>query len=290
MAKSPAHSLGQIIGYALEQSILPLLRDVADAFDLYLDVQEPRPARNGRKHLKWIDEAGNGHNLDFVLERGGSRASVGIPVAFIESAWRRYTKHSVNKAGEMANALIPLRQTHARTRPFLAAVVAGVWTEGGLQHLRSQGIEVLYVPLTHIVQAFARFDIDVNFDEGTPLDHLQRQVDAWDALSDSDRRELTTALMAQCADDYAAFRQALVNHLERKITRVVVLPLYGAELYFDDAESAASALMTMNHQGTPGDLGTLHRVEVQLRFSNGDRIEGAFTEASDAATWLQAQM
>lgn len=112
MAISPSHKLGQIIGYAMEEAFFEMLLPLAGEFSLYVDRQGPRnPARKG-KFVTWVDDNKNKHNLDFVLERGGSVEVVGAPVAFIESAWRRYTKHSVNKAGEIANALVPLRRTY----------------------------------------------------------------------------------------------------------------------------------------------------------------------------------
>ena len=44
---------------------------------------------------------GNVHDLDYVFEQGGTEATIGQPKAFIEIAWRRYTKHSRNKAQEI---------------------------------------------------------------------------------------------------------------------------------------------------------------------------------------------
>lgn len=75
MAKSPAHRLGQIIGEALELAYEPILRDFADEHDLYLDRQGPRAARPGKK-VSWVDINGNKHDLDFVLERGGTAQRV----------------------------------------------------------------------------------------------------------------------------------------------------------------------------------------------------------------------
>lgn len=54
---------------------------------------------------------GNAHDLDFVLERGGSDDKIGMPAAFIETAWRRYTKHYRNNAQEIQGALEPLAET-----------------------------------------------------------------------------------------------------------------------------------------------------------------------------------
>ena len=86
----------------------------------------------------------NSHDLDFVLERGGTPDKIGMPVAFIETAWRRYTKHSRNKAQEIQGALEPLAETYRHLAPFKGAVLAGVFTEGALTQLRSLGFTVLY--------------------------------------------------------------------------------------------------------------------------------------------------
>lgn len=101
MAESPSHRFGQIIGNLLEAVIEPFLTDFATRKCLYLDYQKnPRKARKGKK-VTWEDPYGNVHDLDYVLERYGTDESTGTPVAFIEVAWRRYTKHSRNKAQEI---------------------------------------------------------------------------------------------------------------------------------------------------------------------------------------------
>ena len=52
---------------------------------------------------------------DYVLERGGTDTVRGLPAAFIETAWRRYTKHSRNKAQEIQGAVLAL--AHAKRLP-----------------------------------------------------------------------------------------------------------------------------------------------------------------------------
>lgn len=103
MAESPAHRFGQIVGEVLESAIIPLLDSFANTHGLYLDKKGPRPGRAGKK-CSWVDLNKNTHDLDYVLERGGTLQKRGIPAAFIETAWRRYTKHSRNKAQEIQGA------------------------------------------------------------------------------------------------------------------------------------------------------------------------------------------
>jgi hypothetical protein len=111
MAEAAGHRFGQLIGEYCEKAVEPLLKEFADRHGLFLDKAGDRPARSGKK-VKWIDSYGNSHNLDYVLERGGTPEKVGTPVAFIESAWRRYTKHSRNKAQEIQGAILPIRDKH----------------------------------------------------------------------------------------------------------------------------------------------------------------------------------
>lgn len=124
MAESFAHKFGQIIGDALQSSVGPFLKAFARKNRLFLDVQGLRPARTGNK-VTWTDSNGNKHDLDFVMERGGSRSTMGNPVAFIECAWRRYTKHSRNKAQEIQGAIIPLFEKYKKDHPFIGVILAG---------------------------------------------------------------------------------------------------------------------------------------------------------------------
>src|SRR3990172_8567145 len=143
MALSPSHKFGQIIGDTLEEALEVPLRDFARKHGLYLDTSHPRPAREGKKKVSWKDYKGNIHDLDFVFEQSGSEEEIGSPRAFIECAWRRYTKHSRNKAQEIHGAIIPLAETYADYHPFLGVVLAGVFTAGSIEQLKSNGFEVL---------------------------------------------------------------------------------------------------------------------------------------------------
>lgn len=128
MAQSPAHTWGQIIGKIVEGAVIPILKDVSCNFDLYLDSIGPRRARPGKK-VTWLDQYGNRHDLDYVLERDGSETRRGTPVGFVEVAWRRYTKHSKNKAQEIQGAILPLAETYHHEAPFLGAIIAGEFTK-----------------------------------------------------------------------------------------------------------------------------------------------------------------
>ena len=88
----PAHRFGQLIGDLLEEVIQTILDEFCVYHNLFLDAKGTRgEARKGKK-VTWVDKYGNSHDLDFVIEKDGSANKQGRPVAFIETAWRRYTK------------------------------------------------------------------------------------------------------------------------------------------------------------------------------------------------------
>ena len=155
MAVSPAHRLGQIIGDELEAAVRGPLSEIAEEFNLYLDFHHPRPARGGKKRVIWQDWRNNCHILDYVVEEGGSETTQGRPRAFIEVAWRRYTKHSKNKAQEIQGAITPLAETYQDSHPFLGVVLAGEFTEPSLEQFESHGFSLIHCPYEAIVQAFA---------------------------------------------------------------------------------------------------------------------------------------
>ena len=284
MAESPAHKFGQIIGGVLEAAVEPLLRRFAKEQNLYLDKKGPRPARRGNK-VGWTDAHGNTHDLDYVLERDGSDAKIGKPVAFIETAWRRYTKHSRNKAQEIQGALIPLLETHKNHAPLVGAVLAGVFTDGALTQLESLGFSVVYFPYDGVVEAFKCVGINAHFDEGTADAEFSRKVRAWEALREAKRRRVANALLEMNAEKVEAFMDRLKRAVTRRIKSVRVLPLHGSATEWNSIEEAIAFVEKYEDQcdGQP-----VAKYEVQVLYSNGDGIAGQFADKGDAIHFLRA--
>ena len=144
MAKSQSHTLGEFIGAFFEDLMKKPIRDFANKNGLFFDTIGPRKARGGRK-LTWTDVHGSKHDLDFVLEKGGTEDTIGEPVAFIELAWRRYTKHSKNKAQEISGAVNPICEKYELRKPFKGAILSGQFTDNSLNQLRNDDFHVLYI-------------------------------------------------------------------------------------------------------------------------------------------------
>lgn len=284
MAVAPGHRLGQIIGEMFELAVEPPLAEFCAAHDLYLDGRGPRRARSGVKVI-WEDELGNTHDLDHVIERGGTEDELGIPAAFIETAWRRYTKHSKNKAQEMQAAVLPVLAKWNHVRPFGGVMLAGEFTGNSLQQLRSNGFAVLHISYQTILNVFAAFDIDVYFDEGTSDDHLQQQIDRYKALACDERAAIGQTLREAAADELDEFVGSLSRTILRRIDRVSILPLHGSTT---SVGSVSAAVALLRGYTPPTEVGALVRFEVVVRYDNGDKIVADFGNAADAITFLES--
>lgn len=286
MAEAPGHRLGQIVGESLEKALEPILQAVAEQHSLYLDKAGDRLARGRRKKVTWTDALGNSHDLDYVLERDGSATKIGVPAAFIETAWRRYTKHSKNKAQEIQGAVLPLLETHSRSKPFAGAVLAGVFTKGSLDQLRSNGFAVLYIPYEEVIAAFARFGIDLAYDEATPDEHLAAQIDRYDSLSEQEREAIGNALRETAPEEFRKFGEALDGVLSRRVRSVTVVPLHGQSVECESVQDAILFVRSYPRADAGGELAFI-RFEVVVRYSTGDRITAEFGRAEDAGDFLE---
>ena len=283
MAESPAHKLGQIIGDQLEFAIRQSLQEVANEFDLYLDYKHKRPARGGRKKVPWKDSYRNAHDLDYVMEEGGSEKELGHPRAFIETAWRRYTKHSKNKAQEIQGAILPLQETYRRYAPFLGAVLAGDFTEGALTQLRSHGFSLVYAPYEDIVQAFRNAGVDVFSDERTSEKELWYKVRAFNGVRLARRRRIQTEIRASFGSQFDTFIGSLRHSLDRCIQHVFVLTLSGSSRKFDSIEEAVDFVSGYDELVS---VSNFVRYELNVRYSNGDEVRGTFREKERCIAFL----
>lgn len=284
MARSPSHRFGQIIGDVLEAAIRPILQAVATDLGMYLDTKGERNARGTRRKVAWVDGKGNTHDLDYVFEAGGSADCIGSPRAFVEIAWRRYTKHSRNKAQEIQGAILPLAERYSAHRPFLGVILGGVFTEGSLNQLRSNGFTVLHFPYDSIIAAFAAAGIDATFDEGTSDSVLVRKAKLYEELSASKKEGIARFLRDRHKVDLDGFTSALRETLTRKVESVYVLPLHGSPRTLDDVADAITFIERFDESKADARF---TRYEVGVRYSNGDEIRGQFKSKAAAIAFLR---
>jgi hypothetical protein len=282
MAESLAHTFGQIIGNVLEEAIEPQLRKFAVEHGLFLDKKGPRKARDGKK-VTWTDLYGNAHDLDFVLERSGTDKVIGTPLAFIETAWRRYTKHSRNKAQEIQGAIQVLALTHKYSCPFTGAILAGVFTDGALTQLKSLGFHILFFPYDSIVEAFQSVGVEASFDEDTPEKDFRKKISRWNALSKKKKLSAAEHLVRKHQKDITDFFGALEKTVTRRIEKIIVIPLHGQET---ECSSVAEAIAFLSSYDAASVVGKVYKYEIYIRYTNGDKITAEFTEKTAALEFL----
>jgi hypothetical protein len=284
MAESLSHKFGQIIGDLLELAIEPHLQKFAKKNKLFLDKKGERKARSG-KRVSWTDGKGNKHDLDFVLERGGTENKIGIPVAFIESAWRRYTKHSRNKAQEIQSAIIPLTVKYKSSSPFIGVVLAGVFTEGALNQLKSLDFGVLYFPYKTVVKAFKKSNINVAFDEKTSEQDFRKKIDSWQ--QHSDKQPIVKELLRLNKTEVENFFNLLSESVSRFIERVIILPLHGQE---SSVTNVTEAIDFIKKYSEDKPKHPLIKYEIIIKYNTTDRIQASFKDKKDAIKFLETYL
>lgn len=288
MAKitSPGHKLGQLIGNFFEGFFSNRLINLAEELGFYCDKKGLRPKVRGKKRkVTWTDGEGNIHDMDYVFEKNGTRDRKGEPIAFIELAWRRYTKHSRNKAGEIQAALVPLGNTYRNTCNFLGAILSGEFTEGARRQLTSHNINILYIPSRKIVGAFLIKGINLDYPEDATNQQKYELIEAWENLSQADIKDIDKAFADSIKSDYEKFVRSLKSALLRKIEKVRILPLFGNEMVFTSVINAIAAIE--EHDIIPEEGAKFCKFEIYMQFTNGDKIEGSFHEREEALKFLR---
>ncbi|MGD0539121.1 MAG: DNA methylase [Verrucomicrobiota bacterium] len=292
MAQSLAHKWGQIIGECFEEFVQNILSEVATTHNLYLDFKRPRNVRHSQGKVTWQDGYGNKHDLDYVLERGGTEDRLGVPIAFIESAWRRYTKHSKNKVQEIEAAVMPIALTFSRHQPFCGAVLAGEFTRNALHQLESKGFGVLHVPYDSILSAFKQLGIDASSEDGvggTTEEQFRQKIATWESLPQPQAtNRLLAKLHALHEREIAEFKQRLEAALDRQVVSIRLTVLRGQSVECADVQSAIAYLVEEEKSYRLRDSGEQREAfEVQVRFNNGAKIEATFPKRAEAIVFLR---
>jgi len=285
MAISDAHRLGQMIGIMLEKAIEPHLRKVLGPSDFLDFAGKNRSVRGNKKKVTWVDSQGNKHDLDFVIEQNGTDNKIGDPKAFIECAWRRYTKHSKNKAQEIQGAIIPLAEKYKNQKPFLGVILAGDFTEASLQQLISNNFCVLYITYHEIVDAYFKIGLDISYDEDSSLEELKKKADYVENLREDQLEEVAKNLTNIIDSKLLLFLRHLNFSLKRTISKIVISPLYGMNSIFSNIESAKQYLSSINLNSLP--IGAhFFSIFIYLEYSSGENFRAEFFDVNQALDFL----
>lgn len=283
MAGSPSHQFGQFIGDLIESLMEPKLEDFCKEHNLFLDHHKKERTARKKKVVTWIDSYGNKHNLDYVIEKQGDDSHFGNPVAFIEVAWRRYTKHSRNKAQEIQGAILPLSEKYHNYSPFLGTILAGVFTEGAVQELKSTGFSVLHFPYQQLITAFATVGININFTEETPDNVFLLTTNKLKTLSNYEIESIKSSLLIQNAREIDEFFAKLEKRFTRYIIKIYIIPLYGKQYTFSNVTDASCFIDTLSANS---DSREFAKFEVSIEYSNNDKLFASLHSKEEAKNFL----
>jgi len=151
--------------------------------------------------------------------------------------------------------------------------------------LRSLGFKVLYFPHETVVAAFRAVGVNAAFDEQTPDAEFARKVRAWEKLTAKQQARVAGKLQAINVQSVNSFMAALERAVTRRVESVRVLPLHGTAKECGTLQQAIAFIEAYAEAdgGRP-----IVRYEVQIRYSNGDKIEGQFTDREGAIQFLRS--
>ena len=177
-----------------------------------------------------------------------------------------------------------MAETYKNARPFIGVILAGVFTEGALNQLRSLGFSVLHFSYDSVVAAFEDCGIDASFDEQTQDAEFRRKADAYDGFSASKRSSLARGLLRKQKKDVERFVDALEKVVSRQIDSITVMPLHGNA---KDLSSVSKAIRFIEGYKENAAYVPVQRYEIRIRYNNNDSVEATFRDKRDAVALLR---
>jgi hypothetical protein len=151
--------------------------------------------------------------------------------------------------------------------PFKGAVLAGDFTAGAINQLKSLGFAVAYFPYETVLKAFAVVGIDASSDETTP-----------------DKEFKSKELVAQNRDQIESFVTTLRLAVLRTVKSIRVLPLHGTVM---ELTTISDAIQFIEDYPEERSSSPIVRYEILVIYVNGDKISGEFAAKTDAIEFLK---
>jgi len=247
MPASPSHQLGETIGSLFEETIILFLSQNLIQNGYYVDYRHPRKARNGELDVVKCDINGNKHKLDIVIEANGTEEIMGHPKAFIEVAWRRYTKHSKNKVQEISGAIQPIIKAAGKDLPFYGAILSGNFSQNSINQLISEGFHVLHFTYCEMQEAFNTIGCNIIWEENSGRDYIQTLANQLASLTDDQRNIFMNNFIEIFKEKLHNFLILLNKRLTRTIEKITIQPTHG---YTHTALTIEDAITFLNEYDT----------------------------------------
>ena len=278
---SSGHKLGQLIGDWWETRVIfPLLSEVAQTLGLFLDNRiVSRTSRSGK--ILWRDLEGNYVDYDYVLELGGTAESTGVPVAFLESFWRRGSRHSKDKARDDTNKLLPMRETYPTAR-FLAIAACGEFTEPAKEYVRTRNVELFYIGKEKIVEAFQTIGGIIEYPDSLPEPQKAQLVEQLEVIFTGQNQKTAATNLKLIAGPtaFSSFKQRIISALTATPQEIRIFSLTRCgPVIFNSIQSATEFLANDSPQfPTQGEFS---QFEYEVSFSDGSEFSRTLTSIDE---------
>ena len=180
---------------------------------------------------------------------------------------------------------MPIAAKHYLQKPFLGAIIAGDFTSPSIEQLNKCGFKTLYFTSNQIFTAFDTHQLDMRYGETTSDAVALTKVRQFEALDCDQLDSVWRTLTLSARDQIQSFTDELIASLDRRITMVVIAPLYGQTYTFHDISEAMSFLQENNFSILPANH-SFQGIFVKVEFGNGDKIEGTFNGVASAQNML----
>lgn len=267
---SAGHLLGQLIGDWWEEFvILPLLTEIASELNLFIDNRSVKRTCRSEK-IQWRDVDGNSVDYDYVLELGGTTDKKGIPVAFIESFWRRGARHSKDKARDDTTKLLPMRDTYPTAR-FLAIAACGEFTTPAKEYVRSRNVELFYIAKEQIIAALKEVAADVDYADNSPEAYKLELANRLQTIfKKKDNKEKAARKLVELAgiSTFSSFKSKIIGSLTASPQEIEISSLkrFGPVVFTSIDE--ATNFLAEKPPKFP-ETGNAAHVEYKVAFSDG---------------------
>jgi hypothetical protein len=278
---SAGHRLGQIVGDWWETGVIyPLLFEVADSLGLFLDNRiVSRRCRTDK--VQWADADGNYVDYDYVLELGGTKDSKGVPVAFLESFWRRGARHSKDKARDDTNKLLPMRDTYPTAR-FLAIAACGEFTEPAREYVRSRSVELFFISKEKIIEAFSTINASIDYPDSLPEENKMSLVKDLEMKFNKDSKLIVANNLKKIAGEgaFTSFKQRIYGSLTAtpQEIRIYSVEKFGP-IIFDSILKAEEFLSLKSPEFSTKK--EISQYEYEVTFSDGSEFSRSLQTLKD---------
>lgn len=143
---------------------------------------------------------------------------------------------------------------------------------------------MLYFPYESLTIAFQSQGFDVLFDEQTPDSVFEETVKRIENAPVEQIAGIRTYLIGANQTAVDDFLLALKRRLGRRVTAVIIIPLYGRSNAFSTVQAALLFLDShMIYEGS----GEFRKYEVRVEYSNGEKVEASFNTKARVKDFLE---